>query len=215
MRPAQRETVAVLVPSRTEDSETKSTVLALDLGRPGLPHDRAALESETPAFHRLYEVETSADAKAWNFVSRGVLSRAAPDEPPEIVFPERHNRYLRLRIFNRDDQPLSRLTLSALERWVKFIPPAAGEYRLYFGCERAHKPSYDLAEVLSRRAPEPEVVLAAGAVIWNPAFRPPPAPARPWTERHPALLYAVLAASIAVTAWLAFRLLGKARSTGT
>jgi hypothetical protein len=215
-RPARREEIAVLTPVRIEDAETKSTLLTLDLGRAGLPHDRAAIESETAAFHRVCEVETSADGKVWTFVARGMISRLPPEESPEIAFPERHNRYLRLRIFNRDDQPLRvrGIRLSTLERRVRFVPPAAGEYRLYFGFEKAKQPSYDLAELLSRRAPEEEAVLAAGAVVFNALFRPPPAPVKPWTERHPALLYAVLAASIGLMAYLAVRLLGRAGGAG-
>jgi hypothetical protein len=212
-RPARREVIAVLDPARSEDAATKSTALTLDLGRNGLPHDYLAIETGASAFRRVCELETSADGTTWAYLARGILSRLPGGETPELAFPEQHNRYLRMRVFNRDDQPLPvrRVRLATLERWVKFVPPAAGEYRLYFGSEKAHSPSYDLAELLARRAPDEEIVLAAGEVMANAGFRPDTPPAKPWTERYPALLYAMLAGSIAAMAYLTARFLGKVK----
>ena len=65
-------------------------------------------------------------------------------------------------------------------------------------------PEYDQAR---RRPAGGPAVPALGAVERNPAYRPPAAPVKPWTDRHPALLWAVLLGSIAAIGAAVWRLM--------
>jgi len=195
VRPAAWQTLAVANPIRTEERGT--SVLVLDLGV-ALPHSRLTLETDAPLFHRACEMEASSNRRDWFYIGQGVVYRFGDQQSLNLEFAELHERYFRLRIFNGDDQPVPvrRVSFETIERRVKFLPQAAGEYELRYGNPAARAPSYDLGAILARRAPAAEIQLAAGAEQLNPGYRPAPAPRRPWTEQHPEMLYTVLAAAV-------------------
>lgn len=215
-QPAHRETMVTVAPQVTQDAKTQSTLLVFDLGVQGLPHDRVRLETGDGWFHRAVDVETSADAMDWSYVASGVISRLPDEETTTLNFHEQHDRYLRLRIFNRDDKPIDvrRADLQALERWVLFSPSAAGPYWLYYGDPKAKQPSYDLPFVLARLTPETTQPVTAGAEVRNPAYRPPPEPVKPWSERHPEVLYVTLAVAVLGLGYVTVRFLLKLKTAG-
>jgi hypothetical protein len=190
-------------PARTEEGQT--SVLALDLGA-NLPCERLRIETDAALFHRACEVETSENRKDWGSAGQGQVYRFPNEEWLAVQFPERHNRYVRLRIFNFDDRPIPvrKAILETPQRLLKIFPGAAGEYALYYGNPQAKRPAYDLGTILARRAPEPEAMLAVGVERKNPAYQPP---AKPWSDRNPALLYGVLAAAILGMGYLTLRFL--------
>ena len=163
-KPPVRDTMASLTPEPVNDSKTQSTVYTWDLGARGIPHDQLLLDVDTPAFQRAAAVESSADGKDWSRLGQGVLSKLPGEQSLKIDFPENHQRYLRLRIYNRDDRPLAvkSATLSVIRTRVKF-KPAGGAYAVYYGNPEAHAPSYDLRDLLAREAPAPETTITAGA----------------------------------------------------
>jgi hypothetical protein len=204
--PASRATLAVLSPRPEQDAATRSTLLTLDLGAP-LPCSRLEFDIATPRFSRAAEVEFSADGKQWSFAARGVLARFTSGDTAALDFSEVHSRYLRVRAFNRDDQPLDfkGVRIETDERRLKFESSGGGAWWLYYGNPEAKAPEYDLAAVLSHGSAETAVLLHAGPGQTNPDYRPPAPLERPWTERHPAILYVTLALAIlilgAVTVW--------------
>ena len=195
--PVARDTLETLAPRTVEDAATQSTLLTLDLGAP-VPCGYLRFNVKTPLFWRAAEIESSADAKSWQTVSSGVLSRIAPGDTVALQFPEQHRRYLRVRIFNRDDRPLEieNVPVEVIERRIRFQGSGAGEWWLYYGNPEARAPAYDLAALLSRTDSAMEGVRQPGAEYSNPDYRPPKPPERPWTDRHPALLYTTLAIAI-------------------
>jgi hypothetical protein len=50
--------------------------------------------------------------------------------------------------------------------------------------------------VLSHQKKEDAKEWPLGAVEPNPAYRPPAEPLKPWSERHPSILYTVLGAAV-------------------
>jgi Protein of unknown function (DUF3999) len=197
---AVRDTVSTLTPSATEDPKTQTTSLVADVGFQGLAYDRLNLALEQGAFSRSVEISTSSDSKAWSLAGQGVVSQ----EQLWIEFPEQWNRYVKVTIFNRDNAPLkvTRLSLSALRRLLRFPSAATGSYWLYSGYPDAKQPSYDFASL----APAPAVSL--GAPEPNPQYR---APTRPWTDRNPHLLNFVLVAAVAIMGFITIRFLRKVR----
>jgi hypothetical protein len=108
------------------------------------------------------------------------------------------HRYLRLRIYNRDDKPIQTGTvqLEGITRFIKFLAASPGQYWIYYGNANAAAPVYDLPVVLSRREKLTESSWTAGAQQANPAYKPPPEPKKPWSEQHPAILYTVLGVAV-------------------
>ncbi len=212
--PAVWQTVAVARPARVE--ERQASLVTFDLGAEGLPHSRLRLETGATLFHRACEIESSSDRKEWSYIGSGVVYRFPDEGSLSLEFPEQSSRYVRLRIYNGDDRPvpLEQAFFDTVERRVKFLPAAAGEYALYYGNPEARTPSYDLGAILARRALGAEVTLEAGAERVNAAYRPPPPQQKPWSDRHPAVLYTVLGAAILVMGYVTVRFLGKVTKAG-
>jgi hypothetical protein len=107
-------------------------------------------------------------------------------------------------IDNGDDVPLSveRVQLRMLERKLCFEAAANARYVLFFGDSALTAPHYDYATLF---APQADVSLAAmGTEKPNPAYRSRP-DERPFTERHPALLWVALTAVIALLGGIVLR----------
>lgn len=193
-----RDVMASLKADPRQDPQTQSTLYTWDLGVSGIPYDELSLDAGTPEFQRAAMVETSSDGKDWLASGQGVLSRFRNEQSLALDFPESHQRYLRLRIYDRDDRPLAvkAASLSVVRTRVRFKAGAGADYWLYYGSADAHAPSYDLPALLAREAPGPETALSAGPEERNPAYREKPLPAKPWSERHPEILYVTLAVAV-------------------
>lgn len=199
--------LATLRASASEEPKTQSTLLVADIGFEGLPHDRLGLVVDPGLFYRTVEAETSGDSKNWAFAGQGAISRTADREHLTISVPEQWDRYLRLRILNHDNPPLvvRRLVLSAYRRVVDFPAGVAGQYWVYYGNPDAKQPAYDFAQTMPRQVKAAEVAL--GAEQPNPAYQKPAPPVKPWSDRHPGVLYSVLIGAIVVMGVLAVRFL--------
>ena len=214
-RPAEREAMDTIVPQRSEDPETRSSVLLLDLKQAGVPYDRIRLESGEVHFYRAAELETGTDSKTWHFVASGTMYQTASESSPALAFDEHHDRYLRLRIFNGDDKPIPVpiVVVESTVRLLKFALAASAQpFYLFTGNPDAKAPSYDFAAIVAREAPQPEVSATLLAPSANPGYRPPPPPVKPWSERYPQLLYGTLALAIVVMSYVTIRFLLKVKS---
>ena len=107
-------------------------------------------------------------------------------------------------IDNGDDPPiqLDSVTLQMRERTLCFEAAGGAAYTLYYGDSALTAPRYDYAALF---APQPNAAQATlGQERHNPVFEPRP-DTRPFTEKHPMLLWVVLALVIAFLAAIAFR----------
>ena len=216
--PAERDVMDTVVPQRSEDPKTKSSLLLIDLKQAGVPYDRVRLESEPSHYYRAAELETSEDGKDWHFAASGTIFQTASEPSPGLTFSERHERYLRLRIFNGDDKPIpvKSVVIEATVRLLKFaLASGAGRFNLFTGNPDAKAPSYDFAAVLAREAPQAEVRAMLLAPAANPGYRPPPPPVKPWSERYPELLYGTLAVAILVMGYVTVRFLLKVKNASS
>ncbi|MDP8982652.1 MAG: DUF3999 domain-containing protein [Acidobacteriota bacterium] len=210
-----RETVASLTPAVAEDPKEHTTTITADIGYSGLPFDQVDLTVAPGSFSRTVGVETSEDAKEWTSAGSGVVYRSPEQENTGISVGEHWTRYLRLIVRNQDNAPLSirGVTLSGNLRTLEFPSSTPGVYWLYSGNTTAKRPSYDFAQVLPDR--EPRIAATPGLEEPNPAYRAPVSPPIPWTDRHPNLLYAVLAAAILILGLISIRFLLRVRSSHT
>jgi hypothetical protein len=107
-------------------------------------------------------------------------------------------------IENHDDAPVqvTSTRLEMLERDLCFDAKAGDAYTLYYGDAALAAPVYDYATlfVLQQRPGAAQL----GAEAANPAYQPRP-DERPFSEKHPALLWAALVLVIVLLGAVAFR----------
>jgi hypothetical protein len=198
-----------IAPAVAEETNTRTTLVTADIGFDGLPHDRIQLVVDSGHFYRSVKVESSRDSTKWRPIGVGVMFRTADQEDLTALFIEQWDRYVRVRMLNRDNPPLTvrQVILSADRRVVDFPAEAAGQYWLYYGSPGARQPAYDFAQTRPLRV-QP-VTVELGAQENNPGYRENQ---KPWTDQRPEVLYAVLAAAILGMGFIAVRFLLKART---
>jgi hypothetical protein len=191
-------------PAISQETNTRTTLLTADIGSTAFPHDRVQLTIGPGQFYRTVKVESSRDSTKWRQIGVGVIFRTVDQENSTVSFIEQWDRYIRIRILNRDNPPLAirQLILSAERRVVEFPAEHAGQYWLYYGSPAARRPSYDFVQTRPRHVQPVMFELRAEEI--NPAYRQAP---KPWTDRRPEVLYIVLAAAILVMGFVAVRLL--------
>jgi hypothetical protein len=111
---------------------------------------------------------------------------------------------------NGDDAPVSvgSVQLEMVERDLCFEAATGAAYTLYYGDDALASPRYDYATLF---VPQKDAAKASvGPELANAAFEPRP-DERPFTERHPALLWIALVVVIAVLGLVA---LGSVKRAG-
>jgi hypothetical protein len=114
-------------------------------------------------------------------------------------------------IENGDDAPLKMdsVRLEMLERNLCFEAAVNTHYTLYYGDSVLQVPRYDYSELFTPQSDAAKI--SADAEQANPRYQPRP-DERPFTEKHPWLLWAALIAVIAILGLIALR---TAMRTGT
>jgi len=205
--------------SRSEDAQARETHLLVDLGARYQPFRAVVVEVEAERFFRPVVVEARRepprpqDPPRWERLGDGALVSGRAGAPAlrlARVELSGRERTLRVRIQNGDDRPLvvRSVRIEAPRERVVFEARAAGNYRLTYGGATARPPQFDLA----RRLDDP-VAWAASATplpLGTPEELPPaPEPERPWTERHPRLLWVGLIAAVLLLAGVTWRALSE------
>lgn len=109
-----------------------------------------------------------------------------------------------VRIDNGDDAPIQiqSVRLQMIERDLCFDAVPGAAYTLYYGNPKLGSPRYDYPQLTTMQPSAARVSLAEET--HNPAFRIAPPPEKPFTERHPILLWIVLLVVIALLAAIAY-----------
>jgi hypothetical protein len=107
-------------------------------------------------------------------------------------------------IDNGDDAPLKleSVRLQMVQRTLCFEAAANSRYTLFYGDSELQAPHYDYATLFTPQTNASPA--ASGLEEPNPAYQSRP-DARPFTEKHPALLWVALIAVIALLAGIALR----------
>jgi hypothetical protein len=94
----------------------ESTVFTLDLGEAGKFHNRVIIHANSENFRRMVEIEGGDDGVSWRFLTRQgqIYNYTVRDEikpvsisDTTVIYPESTSRYLRVRILDRGEAPLS------------------------------------------------------------------------------------------------------------
>lgn len=188
-------------------SQTQWTV---DLGAAAIPIARFNFETTQPEFYRAVRLLNSTDQKEWQPVGGGEIHRFAVNGKTEEslgvqCYEMWGPRYWRVEVINANDAPLSevRLSLTMPSRFVLFHPVRDRSYRLIYGNFRAAAPQYDLARTLHIQADEVMAHPGLGAEEATSNYADP----RPFTERHPNLLWIALGVAVVLLGYAALRAL--------
>lgn len=118
-------------------------------------------------------------------------------------------RMVRVVIHNGDDLPLkiADARLQQYERRIYFDADPGAAIQLYYGDEKRGAPVYDYQKLFQKDASASQLLF--GAEILNAAYTGRP-DERPWSERHPAVLWTAIIAAVLMLGGLAFRSLKSA-----
>jgi hypothetical protein len=191
----------------------KDTVLTFAVPE-NVPVEKVTLSIDPaqPNFERSVEIQS--DNGTW--ISGGELNRIhlvrsgrkIDSEQQEILFAAPAQKTLKVIIHNGDDPPL-KLTgarLEQLERRIYF-EAHAGPLSLYYGDLKVDAPIYDYAKLFVR---DPSAIAAQlGAESSNPAYTGRP-DERPWSEKHPAVLWIVIVIAVLTLGAVAVRSMRRA-----
>ncbi|HXE75646.1 MAG TPA: DUF3999 family protein [Candidatus Xenobia bacterium] len=178
-----------------------------DLGARDVPVSEARFETASAVFHRPVQVSASNDGQQWWLVGTGEIYRwqkgDQPQEKLRVEFSEVLTRYLRVAVFNRSDPPLEGLSVAlyGTPRHVVFHQQPGRRYRLLYGNSAAQRPEYELARLIDSKQKEAALLGRLGSEVANPEWSDP----RPWTEKHPGLVWAALGLAVVVLGGLALR----------
>lgn len=192
--------------SVTQNSVMKSTEVVVDLGGRGLPTHQITLAiSDARNFSRRASVQGSNDGSNWQNLTQGELFKLSTPvftgEHLALEYPETDMRYLRVVIFNYDDQPIvwvPRAAISGIDRSVVFAVTPGKEYALFYGNGKAIIPQYDLARFFQYIESTELSRATLGAQVMNPVYTPPAPKAVPYTEKTPYILNIALVLLVAV-----------------
>jgi hypothetical protein len=111
---------------------------------------------------------------------------------------------LRAVIHNGDDAPLriTRARLQQYERRIYFDCDAGASLGLYYGDQKLNAPVYDYAKLFQSEVSAGQLQLGAEEANGGYTGRPDD---RPWSERHPAVLWAAILAAVAILGGMAVR----------
>jgi Protein of unknown function (DUF3999) len=192
------------------EQKDKETVITWSASEK-VPLDRIQFEVDQMNFLRSVRVQ---DADG-HWVGSGEISRVNMVRSGKLVESScltietggTRSRSFTVTIANGDDPPLRvSVTPQFVTRRVYFDPRAERSVRLYYGDEKLSSPSYEYAKLGEVETNPARAQLARGTN--NAAYTGRPDD-RPWSERHPALLWVVMVVAVAALGTVALRGLRK------
>ena len=183
-----------------------------------VPVDRVILEidADQPNFRRSVQITSDKD----DYVGSGEIDRVhmvrsgqkIDSDDYDVSFSTVGHKTIKVIIDNGDDLPLKikSARLQQLEHRLYFDAPASAQLTLYYGDEKLGPPVYDYAK-LFLLAKDPAAA-QLGAEQANAAFTGRP-DERPWTERHPAVLWIAIVAAVLILGAIALRSIKTAVAT--
>jgi hypothetical protein len=125
-------------------------------------------------------------------------------ENQAINVSTRGHKQIKIVIHNGDDAPLKiqQTRLQQIQRRVYFDAPSAAQFTLYYGDDKLSQPVYDYAKLFAQSASPAQAQLGGEATNSQYAGRPDD---RPWTERHPAVLWTAIVAAVLILGTMALK----------
>jgi len=196
------------------ENRDKDTVLTFTVPE-NVPVERVSfeLDPEQPNFRRPVEIRNekneplaSSEITRVHIVREG---RRIDSELTKVDFFARPQKSLKVIVHNGDDPALrlNSVQLQQYERRLYFDTSAPAQLTLYYGDDKLDPPVYDYAKLFQQD--KAAAAVAAGDEQTNAAFTGRPDD-RPWSERHPAILWIAIIAAVLVLGGVALRSLKSA-----
>ncbi|HJZ64941.1 MAG TPA: DUF3999 family protein [Candidatus Acidoferrum sp.] len=189
-------------------SQSGGTVWTPDVGNTNVPITSLQFRTDQQEFFRGVRLSVSTDGKEWSGAGGGEIYRYTSDSgSEESLFVSVNGypgiRYWRIEILNGNDAPLSNVQVSAsiIPRLIVFRPASGHSYRVVYGNQKASYPQYDLERTLHVTAAEEAFADQLGPEQENGGFQDP----RPFSEKHPAVLWGSLALAAILLGYTALR----------
>jgi len=209
-KPGQPQGKATLDDSgRARTQAGKRTFLTFNVPA-NVPAERIvfAIDPAQPNFRREVEIQDDQGrvigSGEINRIHMVRMGRKIDSEQDEVYFSVAGPKTVVVSIANGDDPPLqiTGARLQQHERRIYLNTPAAGGLVLYYDDEKLEPPVYDYAKLFQK---DPQATsLTLGREVANAAYTGRP-DERPWSDRHPALLWTAIVAAVAVLGLLALR----------
>ncbi|MSU54928.1 MAG: DUF3999 family protein [Candidatus Taylorbacteria bacterium] len=205
VRQAVEEGVTVSV-SAVLNSVEKSTELTADLGSP-IPTHSLTLTSSDSNFNRRVVIQASQDKKTWRLTGQGYIFKVNTSlfsgSELTINYPETSSRYVRVIVFNQDNQPLAfgqTALLKSVARNIIWEAKPGILYSIYYGNSYAQAPHYDLDRIFQYIESEniSQVSLSGEKTMLNDAYVAPAGRVVPFTEKYPYVLNIVLVVLVVI-----------------
>jgi hypothetical protein len=188
--------------------EGHDTVLTFDVPE-NMPVDRISFDVDPaqPNFRRAVEIRNEHDMP----IGSGEISKLhmvrngskIDTEDFVVNFSALAEKTIKVIIHNGDDQPLQQSArLQQYEHRLYFDTQAAGQLTLYYGDQDLDAPVYDYAKLFQMEKNAAPAQLGAEQI--NAAYSGRP-DERPWTERHPEVLWIVIVGAVVVLGIVALR----------
>lgn len=201
-----------------QNTKEWSTELLLDLGGTGVMTRKITLipNNNTENFSRRVVIQGSDDASAWTLLGQGYVfslkTQLFTGSDLAIMYPESAKRFIRVVVFNEDNQPINwgnTVLMEGVVRSVVFSTNPNTNYSLYYGKADSRAPHYDIARFFQyiESSALPEVSL--GASFINPAYTLPKPPEIPFSERNKNILNGALVLLVAMVSFLLISYLKK------
>ncbi len=202
----------------TQNANERSTEILVDLGGAGIATRKITLTPsvDTQNFSRRVVIQGSNDATSWSLLGQGYVfslkTALFTGSDFSVVYPESATRFIRVVVFNEDNQPINWENTVAMEGVVRSVVFSANpnmSYSLYYGKGDSRRPQYDIARFFQyiESATLPPVVLGVSAI--NPAYVPVKAPELPFSERNKNILNGALILLVAMVSFLLISYLKK------
>ncbi len=183
----------------TQNPNEKSTEMTVDFGAQGTYSREITLATTDTNFSRRAVIQSSADGLSWRRISEGSVSsislKSFTGSQLTLTYPESQERFLRVIVFNYDDQPVrfaDHADVRSTIRAIVFEAKPYSQYSVYYGNNKAGSPQYDFARFFNYVDTNDFIRAELGGQVSNTSFVPPPQPVVPFTEKYPYLLNVTL-----------------------
>lgn len=181
--------------------EGKDTVFTFSISE-NIPVDRVVLNvAAAPATNFRRDVEIRDEKENW--IGSGNIERIhmvrggqkIDSEQETVSFSGIGHPAIKVIVHNEDDRPLNfdGARLEQLERRIYFDSPGQAQLTLYYGDEKLNPPVYDYAKLFQQSKSPATATL--GPEASNTAYAEHPDD-RPWSERHPLVLWIAIIAAV-------------------
>ena len=196
-------------PLQGQNATSKDTILTFDLAE-HVPAERVifTVDPAQPNFQRKIEIQ---DEKS-EWIGSGEINRIhivragqkIDSEGYEVAFSTSYHTIIKVIVHNGDDPPLKLTSarLQQMERRLYFDGTATGQVVLYYGDDKLQSPVYDYAKLFVQD--KAAVSAQLGTEAANAAFTGRPDD-RPWSERHPIVLWIAIVVAVIILGGVALR----------